>query len=314
MADEKEKFDELNEDLEKQYDEILGKSTEEESSPKRRKEDDAYAQEDEDEVEEKEAEQPEEPADEDKEVEEKETKEGEEEEEEIPFELVEAGRAAGFTDEKIVELAENSPEVLTALYEFRQQALQAQQTSAPEETPAEKPQEEEGEQKVTIDPKMLEKMDEGTRTVVLQLIQNQNRLVEQLNSFQQRHQTLEQMQQEEFDASIDGFFDSVVENCPDVGLSNEMTPENEAVRQEIYQIACVLYNAEGGSLEQCLEKAVKAYNGIYGRTEDVLRRKLNKQKKRFSPRPGGQKTKPKFKSEDEKVMSIIDTKLREYGI
>lgn len=266
-------------------------------------------------------------------VEEKEESEAEADEDTedyIPDHLVEAGRAAGIADNKIVWYAENDPTVLEALANYREQILSAS-------TPKDKVEQEVVEKEelsepeklghVSMDEMDLTDMDENTRKLFKTFADNQNLLVDKLNNANtelhgiKKNELLSQQKtQNDFINRIDSFFDGT--NFGDVGKTFALTPKQVAIRKEIYNIAAVLQKANGGTLESNLEKGIKAYNGIYKNqdenaevdAENKLRRKLNKQKTKFSPRPGGQKKARKFKNDDERAMKTMEEKAAELGI
>lgn len=332
-------FDEIPKDLEAEYNKIINPDT----KGKPNRVDEAYQIPEEDleqnedvkdptkEVEESEVEEPE--VKEQEEVESEEEPEKEEkpeaeadegEEEDIPEDLVLAGRTAGLSDKKIIELAENHPEVLEVLAEQRKQILAASVQSEPEPEPKVKePEKPERLGKLSLsDLKLGEDVDESTKSALQKIVERTNVIVdkhnaqsEELAGIRQQNLTAAEKQQIDYDNRVDGFFDSV-EDCP-VGKSKTLTEAQLNARLEIHEIAKALSRG-GGTLEQCLEKAVKAYNGMYGSSESDaetnLRRKLNKTKKKFSPRPGGQKTAKKFRNEQEEVMDAFDSKAQELGI
>lgn len=330
-------FDEIPKDLEVEYNKIMNPD---EGTKKPNKVDEAYQTPEEDleehedvkdptkeveEQEEKEQEEKPEEESESKEEEEKpkaEAKEGEEED--IPEDLVLAGRTAGFSDKKIKYYAENHPEVLEVLAEQREQILAANVQREQEPEPKKKePEKPERLEKLSLsDLKLGEDVDESTKSALQKIVERTNVIVDKHNAqgdelagIRQQNLTAAEQQQINYDSRIDGFFDSV-EDCP-VGKSQTLTKQEFNARLEIHEIAKALSKG-GGTLEQCLGKAVKAYNGMYGSgesdAETNLRRKVSATKKKFSPRPGGQKTAKKFTTEKEEVMDAFDAKANEMGI
>ena len=141
------------------------------------------------------------------------------------------------------------------------------------------------------------------------MAKNQNLVIDQLNAANEKILSFEEvnasqqvrMQQEE-DAAIDAFFDAQTEICPALGVNKTLSEQQLAARQEVFRLADVL---DGTSLEDRLEKAVRAYNGIQGTAEKNVSRKLFKHKTKFSPRPGGKKPAPAFKSKDDEAYSAF---------
>jgi len=248
----------------------------------------------------------------------------EDEYEDIPDHLIEAGRAHGFTDETIIGLAENQPEVLEALAGTYQnyQAAVAQREEKPQE-PEKKVEEAKAPEKLEhITLGDVSDFEPAAQETLKTFATTQNKLIDQLNMANEKLNTVDKQaaetqrgRQQDFDRRIDNFFDQV-KDIPQFGNTASLTPAQIKARQEAYGMADV-FARSGGTLEENLSKATKAYKGLYDTgesSETTLRRKLDKNKKRFSARPGGQKTKPKFKSEEDKVMHVMDEASREIGI
>lgn len=246
--------------------------------------------------------------------------EPEQEEEDIPQHLVDAGRAHGYTDAKIIKLAEDHPDVLEDLardYERIQSAAAAKEApkgeiKQPEESGKLKP--------VHVD---TSRFDDETSQVVKTLVDEVNKdrelinkLSESVSGVGQKLSAEETKRQIDFDLRIDNIFDSVAD-VPQFGKKESLTTSQQKARDECYGIARSLSQNSGGSIEQNLSKAVKAYKGMYGvgdSSATTLRAKLNKQKTKFTARPGGQKTQPTYKTEEEKGYATMDAKGRELGI
>jgi len=222
---------------------------------------------------------------------------------EIPAHLVAAGRGAGLSDEEIVKLADSYPKALEAMA-----ARDVPETTRQE--PEELVEEETQEQVPHVEFTVPEGVDAGTRTILEQMAANQNLLIDKLNDANSKMLGFEEvslnqhvrMQQEE-DAAIDNFFDAQHEVCPALGVNATLTEAELAARQEVFKIAEVV---QGGTLEARLEKAIHAYNGMSGTAEQNLQRKLYKNKTRFSPRPGGKKPAPTFKTDDDRARAAFD--------
>ena len=302
----------FNKDLAAKYNEIFAETG-------KKKQDEAYLPPDENEEEIKETE--EEKEEETEEVEEtKETKE--DDYEDIPERLVLAGRSAGFTDDKIIKLAEDSPEVLEAMANFRDQ-LVAKTTPQELVKSVVKPPEPEKIEPVKADLSSIE--DEPTRKLVETLLAGQNQLIDKFNKtsvelgdLRSKGDTAEQRQQADFNLFVDKVFDEESKNYAHLGNSDALTPESKAVRSEVFEMALVFNRTRNKPIEQSLRDAVKAYNGLYGSTEakaeEVLRQKLNAQKKRLTARPGGKRTERQYKNADEKAMEAMVEKGREIGL
>jgi hypothetical protein len=323
-------FNEIPKELESEYNKIMGVET----GGKSNKVDEAYMPDEEDseevvkdvtkdEPEEEETEEElEEESEQEEEQEEPESEDKEGEEEDIPEHLVEAGRREGWSDEKIIQYAENDPDVLERLAQLHEQIQAASVQREPEKQELEqKEPEKKRMEKLSLEGINLEEVDEGVKGILQKLVERDNSRTDEFNAisdkmegYEQQTVSLAEQRQREYDSRVDGFFDGL-EDFPDVGKTVNLSDINVSARLEIHEIAKALSKG-GGTLEQCLDKAVKAYKGMYGReaAEQTLRRKLDKSKKKFTPRPGGQKTSKKFTTEKEAVEDALSKKLDEFGV
>jgi len=244
---------------------------------------------------------------------EKEVDEKEEEYEDIPQEQIEAGRAAGLADEAIVKLAEENPVALKALANFHVRVKSG--------LPEVKAEAQEKEEKVKgpevldyVEAPKIDFADEKVSKVFTDLVGNQNKLIDHINKvnknqFEQEKIRMQARQAEStaFDAKIDSHFDSKVKDCPSVGLSASLSPEQIESRQNIWAVAKAL---PSGTLEQRLDEAVVMWGSRTGdsvkKAEANLVKKLERTKKKFSPRPGGQRTEKDTRTAEEKGLADFD--------
>ena len=245
--------------------------------------------------------------------------EAEPEEEDIPDRLVEAGKAHGYTDAKIIKLAEDHPDVLEDLardYERIQSAAAVKKEPEKPKVEAETG----GLKSITVD---TSRFDDETSQVIKTLVAEVNKdreiinkLSENVSGVGRKLSAEDARRQDEFDLRIDNVFDSVTD-VPQFGKKSSLTSAQQKARMECHGIALALAQNSGGSVEALLPKAVKAYRGMYGVGENpsaTLRAKLNKNKMRFTARPGGQKTQPSYASEEEKGFAAMDAKGKELNI
>ena len=242
-------------------------------------------------------------------------KEAPEGEDEILPHLVAAGRGAGLTDEEIVDLSVNYPKALEAMVD-RHVPEQPEPKPEPEPEPKQKlPDEKDLEH---VDVEIPEGMDENTAKILQKMAANQNVLIDQLkdarvqiDDFAEVNANHEVHVQQERDNHIDDFLDSQAKVCPALGLNKTLTPGELEVRQEIFNLAEAI---NGKSDEDKLTKAVLAYNGMTGEAEKNISRKLFKNKAKFSPRPGGKKDKPTFKSDLDRAEAGFNDAWKEMGL
>ena len=234
------------------------------------------------------------------------------EEEDIPDRLVEAGRAHGYTDAKIIKLAEDRPGVLEDLARDYERIQSAAAVKKEPEKLVEKPVETGGIKPISVD---TSRFDDETSQVIKTLVAEVNKdreiinkLSENVSGVGRKLSAEEARRQDEFDLRIDNVFDSVTD-VPQFGKKSSLTSAQQKARLECHVIALALAQNSGGSVESLLPKAIKAYRGMYGVGESpsaTLRAKLNKSKTRFTARPGGQRTQPTYATEEEKGFAAMD--------
>jgi hypothetical protein len=225
----------------------------------------------------------------------------------LPEWIYEAGRNAGLGDEDIVTLSkDNYPKLQEMGFEY----LKAKAAKIDKEVIPQK------ENEVAPPPK-LDKvsltLDEGVppdvKGYLENLVKNQNLLIDQINraneklhGYEVKSTSFEAQQQKEHIQRVDAFFDDKAEVCPQLGSSKAMNRVSEEAREQVYAISQTI---KSGTLEQKLDKAVKAYLGMTGAAESTIRRQLEKSKTKFSPRPGGRKTNTKFDSKEDEAFDYF---------
>ena len=229
----------------------------------------------------------------------------EDEYEDIPSEQVAAARALGMEDDAIINLPPKVLEALAAKVENSQKQPPAKQVQ-----PVEVLQklEKAGENKLA--PFVIDENDDPEESLK-KLTEHVNKTIKNLGSgisnITGELGVSKKQAAQQFDYMVDGFFDGV-KDLPQIGKTDSLTPTQEVARKEVFNIARSL---DGVSWDVRLGKAVKAFQGIYGSQksgEDSLRRKLQTQKTKFSPRPSGKKGSSKGapKSEEERAMKAIN--------
>ena len=234
---------------------------------------------------------------------------------EIPPEQLEAGYAAGLSSDAISQLAETNPAVLKALAEFHGRA---KEVSLGEEEVEEAPVEEfKGLEHVSAPE--LDFEDEKVRKVFETIVGNQNKLIDQLNVvnkeiYDGKTVTLREQEakNQEFVAFVDNYFDTKVKEHPEIGLNRSLSKEQLKTRQGIFAVAKVLPE---GTWQERLDTASEMWNVKRIKTEAgrELAAKLDGQKKKFSPRPGGQKSTKDVRSAEEKGMGEFEEIAEKYG-
>jgi hypothetical protein len=221
-------------------------------------------------------------------------------EEEIPDHLVTAGRNSGLSDDEIIQLAESQPKVLEALAKAQEQASQrARQTS---QLDGATQQDGLGQSKKDADSKFKKleiKFDDNddefspaARKVIEQLAGQVNALTDTMAQHDQSFGDIQRQQQLEGTRRIDAFFDEVAKDVPLLGSAKSLSKEQVDARLYAYRIARgAQQTMEGLSDHEALTIGVNALKGQL--TEQQVRTQivsdLNKQKKRFTARPKGRR-------------------------
>lgn len=219
----------------------------------------------------------------------------------IPQEQVDIARKLGWSDERIIKTAEDTPEELKKMVEL---------LSKPDPTQRELPKVEVPKEEKKVTPKLdhiklddlgeLEPESAKAVSVILKahnsLIDRTNKQTEQLESLGEQTSTIEKRSQDEAMGKIDSFFDTASEHLPELGKVGSLTPDQSKARTEVYGIATIFQRTRGVSERQALEDATYLFglgkidlDTIEQEAENRVKEKLNKQKKKMSPRPGGKK-------------------------
>lgn len=317
---------EMSKDLEKKYDEILGTH----SSPRKPLVDQITVEDEEDFVDPRETIKLTSESNVTHEQEDGETStesEDNEKYEDIPDNLIAAGREYGFDDEEIVDLAENNPRYLEKLARAYEDV---QTAKAQRVQPKQEFVQTEAEPEEKVIPKLdylnvgdLSELDSSTRSFIEKLVASDkqktdmiNQAMEQINSLDEYRLSAEQREEIDFSRRLDNYFDKV-DGCPELGNSANLNQSQRVLRQRLYGFAAIMQETGHESLEDALGNAVAMHRGLNNsedRAEANVIKKINKTKKKFSPRPGGQKTTKKYKDDEEKVLDRMTEVGREMGL
>ena len=237
------------------------------------------------------------------------------EEEIIPERLVQAGRMANLPDETIIELAETKPHVLEALANAHESVRQLVGKSSQ----LDGAKQQDGLDESKKDTKSIEKLqidfgnDEDfsptAKKVVQTLVDKVNSLTEVLDKHDQGFGEIHRQRQIEGTRKIDTYFDTVAKDVPLLGKASSLTKEQTEARLFAYRIARgAQQTMDGLSDEAALAIGVNALKGQL--TEQQVRTKvvqdINSQKKRFIARPKGRRQiEAKGKSVEERSLAAI---------
>jgi len=248
-----------------------------------------------------------------------------EETEPIPQEQVNIARRLGWSDDKIVEVAENNPEILEDMVALAgRQTQQPQVVQKVEPAPTQK-QEVKGVDKVNLDEEALGKMkeaygDEVVNSVVAPLVAGLNTTIDQLNTLRSQVDGVEQTnaanQAKKNFEEANAVFDGLTETFAVFGKTDELPRTADGsydvnspavqVRGQVYEVAQA-FHASGKSWSDSLKEAVRWYKGDHAEKslERKIIRDLNSRKKKFSPRPTNKKVTKSFKSRDDEGAHLV---------
>ena len=235
----------------------------------------------------------------------------------IPDDQVRVARELGFTDDEIVKLAEDSPGVLEKLVRISPREDIRQDNLEPNVEPEEK---EEVQLLEHVEIPELSDMDPEMAKVVSKMLEAHNSLIDKHNELLKKTGEIDEISQEikqrdlqEFNRRIDSMFDSLEQHVPEVGNSQALTEDSAALRMELFGVAQAIQRVRGISQADALEEAAYQWKMAQIDLEEIekkaaagLKKKLNKQKKRMSPRPGGKKSSKKFSSSKDEAVATLE--------
>lgn len=246
------------------------------------------------------------------------------EKEPIPQNQVDIARKLGFSDEKIIKLAEESPDLLDNMVKLYSEPAVPQREVKPEVVV----KEEEKAKPVKIDHVAMEGLDElepDAAKIASTLLKGQNDLIDVINKQEEKLHSLgehasgiDKKNQDDTNAKIDNVFDGASEHVPELGKTESMTPAQAKVRQKVYGMAKVIENTDGLSESKALEEAIYLFGlskvdleKVEQEAEERVKEKINKNKKQMSPRPGGKQPPKKTELGKEAAIDTLTEGLKE---
>lgn len=249
--------------------------------------------------------------------------ENDDEYEEIPDRLVSAGRRRGYSDDKIMKLAEDAPEVLEDLADLQEMVSDVGTEMPPPPTDQEKkeaPEKPEDVEKIHIETELIEAGDD-VKNVIKKLQDGYNSMVDQVNNLQGKQtehdkslNSFTQQQTEDYVRRVDSFFDQAAKDFPELGDSKELSVENMEFRQKVHDDAFAL-TQNGRPFGEALEFVLNAHKGQKSEQEvkKSVAKDLNRRKKSFTARPSHRKTAAKTTSPKDDALDAIEQFQRENG-
>lgn len=244
--------------------------------------------------------------------------------EEIPERLVAAGRRRGYSDEKIVKLAEDSPEVLEDLADLMEMATIGQDfkpSAEPQTKPEEKAEEVKQVEKIHLDTDLIEAGDD-VKSVIKKLESGYNSMVDRVNELQGKtkahDESLESFttrQQQDYVRQVDTYFDQASKDYPELGKSGQLSADQVEFRQKVHDDAVALAASGNRSMGEAFEFVLNSYKGQQGEkhTKERLRKDLETRKKQHTARPSHRKESSSNTSPESRAMEAIENFQREHG-
>jgi len=238
--------------------------------------------------------------------------------------LIAAGRELGWSDDKILAIVETDESVLTDLADLQASRKKDESDGKDEQEGAESAVLTD-EQKVSL----REKMGDEVADILIKQQEDLRSVSEELADVRKFRASSEEdaaravsMRKLE---TANEIFDRAFDTFPEIGKTDELprTPDgsirtmsNECkVRSEIYSVAEMFFQTNGGSFESAMDEALSWYGGRDGK-KSVVRtvvKDLNRRKRKFSPKPTKKKTKLVFKDANQKAGYIVKQAKRKAG-
>jgi len=244
-------------------------------------------------------------------------------EQEIPYHLVKTARERGWSDDRIVRVAEADIGILEDLHKEHQSELDKDVEKEKPTLP-----------KVAVDEDALKKLrenygDDVVDKIITPLLEGQNKLIEQISSIQeQQGQQHRETQKSHLIRAFNLFnesMDKLSKDYPEFGVYDKLpkksdgTPINTTpefkVRSKVYDIA-TMFMKDGYPEHKAIEQAIHWYSGTQGekRAERKIVTELNEQRSKHSPKPTAKKVAKQFRNTDEKKAAIIADAKEKAGI
>ncbi len=263
----------------------------------------------------------------DEETKEAEKAEKAEESEEIDPRLVSAARRRGWSDEKIISMAETNPDVLQDLASLMEEKISRKEVEVQVEEKAEG-----AVPKVELGEDALKEMsdtygEEVVRKVIQPLAESLNTTIEALNDVRDNVSGIQQKSNVQTEVAnihiADELFDAVdskvlgkTKDLPigSDGLYDSRNREFQA-RAEVYKTAR-MFQQTGMPFKEAVQEALHHFKGKQG--DDTLRAKIvediNVRKTKFTARPTRKHTQKTYATKEAKAEDVMDEVYSKVGI
>jgi len=258
--------------------------------------------------------------------------------EEIDPRLVAAAKRLGWSDEKIVRVAEEDETILQDLADIMDMVLassglkggeKASQESATEE---EETDEVKGVETLQLSDEELQKLKdeygEAPAKIIASLTEKLNNAIQELNDVKRNvHGVTKAERDREMITRLEianRAFDDAAEVFPILGKTSELPVVGDKydashpaikARNEIFNVA-MAFEQMGYPFDKAMDEALNWYAGKEGTKEiqEKVVKELNARKKQFTARPTRKHTVRKYNSEDERIAATMDEIYQQIGI
>ena len=324
------------------HEEIFDEDTDGDKGIKLKKTEESDEQADEEEQDDKDEETSQSGEEEEEQIEEKSEPAGKEDEyEDIEPRLIAAGRRRGWSDDKIVKLAEDNPDVLESVADLydtidrsnftktqatkpSQEQVQVQeeiaklQFTALDETAIKQLREKHGTEVVDAALEIMKPLSENLKTVGETVNKISGTMTQQQRN---AHESALQAKCERINqtcdtASKDYPVFGVFRSLPKDSYGNvDVNSKPFKSRMELFDIA-LAFESRGMEFEKAVDNALDWYKGKYGenKIKQEVVRKLNDRKKKFTARPTKKHTKKQYADKEALAEGTMDDIYKDVGI
>ncbi len=273
------------------------------------------------------------------ELEGKEDDKSDDEYEEIPEYLVSAGRYFGKSDEEIISLAEDEPQILEDMARLVEEKilnpLQSRQVSKIKSEEKDKTGKESKKSSFKLDDELLSKlaededMSEVIEKVIKPLTNELNRVNDELGSLKGDVKNIGTSSQEDITLSnvsiANDLFDEAFGKFPELGKTDELPKYSDGsyvqisepfrLRGKIFDIASAIQGQFDCDFGTAVQEALKWYaGGKSGKSADELLGEIKSKEKKLSPKRSRKKVVKKYASEQEEKGDIVRQAYKDAGV
>lgn len=237
-----------------------------------------------------------------------------------------AGKKMGWSEDKIISIAQTDQSILVDLADrFEKEDTAHRQEESSEDTPT-------GDTGLSADAiaKLKEKFGDEVAEIIIGQTKQNTELSEQLKEVQQFTKKTKDDAQYQAEARrvevASELFDNASESFPEFGTTAKLPVEASGVidlnspqmkaREKVYNTAAMFQKMEGGTFASAMNEALAWHAGRNKtvHTQREIVKDLNARKQHFSPKPSRRKMAKVYKNTDAKGADIVKEAKRRAGI